>query len=79
MMKALVSTALRLSIISKMGQETMYNYIVFETKESCGIKLEQRLKNKAVEKASVKGDVPQVAMDVQEGASVYDCGMPATC
>ena len=56
MMKALVSKALRLSIISKMGQETMYNYIVFETKESCGIKLEQRLKNKAVEKASVKGD-----------------------
>ena len=48
-------------------------------KKSCGIKLEQRLENKAVEKASLKGDVPQVAMDVQEGASVYDCGMLATC
>jgi len=34
------------------------------------------LKNKVVEKASVKGDVPQVAIDLQEGASVY--GM-ATC
>ena len=41
-------------------------------KESCGIKLEQRLENEAVEKASVKGDVPQVAMDLQERASVYD-------
>ena len=79
MMKALVSTALRLTIISKMGQETMYNYIVFEMKESCGIKLEQRLENKAVEKESLKGDIPQVAMDLQVGASVYDYGMPATC
>ena len=50
---------------------------MLETKESCGIKLEQHLENKAVEKASVKGDVPQVAMDLQEGASVYDYGMPA--
>ena len=50
---------------------------MLETKESCGIKLERHLENKAVEKASVKGDVPQVAMDLQEGASVYDYGMPA--
>jgi len=48
-------------------------------KASCRIKLEQHLKNEAVEKASVKGDVLQVAMDLQEGASVYDYGIPATC
>ena len=52
---------------------------MLETKGGCGIKLEQRLKNEAVEKTSVKGDVPQVAIDLQEGASVYDYGMPATC
>jgi len=49
------------------------------TKESWRIKLKWRLENDAVEKASVKGDVPQVAMDLQERASVYDFGMPATC
>ena len=48
------------------------------TKESCGIKLKRRLENEAVEKASVKGDVPQVAMDLHERASVYDHGTPAT-
>jgi len=48
-------------------------------KGGCGIKLEWCLENEAVEKASVKGDVPKVAMDLQEGASVYDYGMPAMC
>jgi len=48
-------------------------------KENCRIKVERCLENEAVEKASVKGDVPQVAMDLQEGASVYDYGMLATC
>jgi len=43
------------------------------------IKLERRLENEAVETASVKGNVRQVAMDLQEGASVYDYGMPAMC
>jgi len=52
---------------------------VLKTKESCRIKLEQRLENKAVEKESLKGDVPKVAMDLQVGASVYDYGMPAMC
>jgi len=47
--------------------------------ESCGIKLKRRLKNETLEKASVKGDIPQVAMDLQEGASVYDYGMLAMC
>jgi len=47
-------------------------------KESCGIKLKRCIENEAVKKASVKGDVPQVAMDLQEGASVYDYGMLAT-
>ena len=46
-------------------------------KESCRIKLERRLKNEAVKKASVKGDVPQVAVDLREGAPVYDYGMLA--
>jgi len=41
-------------------------------KDSCEIKLEWCLENEAVEKASVKGDIPQVAMDLQERASVYD-------
>jgi len=49
-----------------------------QTKENCRIKLERRLENEAVEKASVKGDVPQVAMDLQERASVHDYGTPAT-
>jgi len=48
------------------------------TKENCRIKLERHLKNEAVEKASVKGDVSQVAMDLHERASVYDHGTPAT-
>jgi len=47
--------------------------------ESCGIKLKRHLENEAIEKASVKGDIPQVAMDLQEGASVYDYGMLAIC
>jgi len=47
--------------------------------ESCGIKLERHLENEAVETASVKGNVRQVAMDLQDGASVYDYGMPAMC
>jgi len=51
---------------------------VLETKESCGIKFERHLENEAVKTASVKGNVQQVAMDLQEGASVYDYGMPAT-
>jgi len=51
---------------------------VLEAKDSCGIELEQHLESEAVEKASVKGYVPQVAMDLQEGASVYDDGV-ATC
>ena len=46
-------------------------HAVLETKDSCGIELERRLENEAVEKPSVKGDVPRVAMDLQEGASVY--------
>jgi len=44
--------------------------------KSCGVKVERCLENKAVEKASVKEDIPQVAMDLQEGASVYGV---ATC
>jgi len=48
------------------------------TKDNCRIKVERCLENEAVEKASVKGDVPQVAMDLHERASVYDHGTPAT-
>ena len=51
-------------------------YKCSQAKDSCGIEGEWHLKNKVVEKESVKGDVPQVAMDLREGASVY--GM-ATC
>jgi len=40
---------------------------VFKAKDSCGIELKRHLENEAVEKPSVKGDVPQVAMDLQEG------------
>ena len=46
-----------------------------QAKDSCGIEVEQCLENKVVEKASVKGDVPQVATDLQEGASVYGMAM----
>jgi len=37
---------------------------VLEAKGNCEIELEWRLENEAVKKASVKGDVPQVAMDL---------------
>ena len=50
-----------------------------QTKESCRIKLERHLENEAMEKSSVKGDIPQVAMDLQERVSVYDHETPATC
>jgi len=46
-------------------------YKCSQEKDSCGIEVKQCLENKVVEKASVKGDVPQVATDLQEGASVY--------
>jgi len=46
-----------------------------------GIELEWRLKNEAVKKASVKGDVPQVAMDLykREHQSITMAEMMATC
>ena len=47
-----------------------------QVKHSCGIELEQRLKNEAVKEASVKGHFPKEAMDLRERVSVN--GM-ATC
>ena len=41
-----------------------YNaYVYLQEKDSCGIEFERHLANKVVEKASVKGYVPQVATD----------------
>ena len=41
-----------------------------QAKDNCGIELEWRLENEAVEKASVKRHFPKVATDLQEGVSV---------
>jgi len=54
-----------------LSHQKFNGYKCSQVKDSCGIKVEWRLKNKSVEKVSVKGDVPQVAMDSREGASVY--------
>jgi len=50
-------------------------YKCSQAKDSCGTEVEQCLENKVVEKAIVKGDIPQVATDLQEGASVYGMAM----
>ena len=43
-----------------------------QVKECGGIELERRLKNEAVEEASVKGHFPKMATDLRERASVFD-------
>jgi len=54
---------------------------VLEAKGSCRIELKWHLENEAVKKASVKGDVPQVAMDLynREYQSVTMATMMPTC
>ena len=49
--------------------------------KNCGIELEWHLENEAVKKASVKGDVPQVAMGLykREYQSVTMATMMAMC
>ena len=63
-----------------LSNQNSYN-TVLEAKDSCGIELEWRLENEAVKKASVKGDVPQVAMDLykREHQSMNMAAMMAMC
>ena len=50
-------------------------YKCLQAKDSSGTEVEQCLENKVVDKASIKGHIPQVAMDLQVGASVYGMAM----
>jgi len=43
------------------------------------VSFRERERERDRERERVKGDIPQVAMDLQEGASVYDYGMLAMC
>ena len=59
-----VLAIIKLSPHVKKVPSNQNGYKCLQAKDSCEIELDRCLKNEAVEKASVKGDIPQVAMDL---------------